>query len=73
MLNEPAVALRTKAVKALTSIVTVDPNILERVRKHYIVCCRFSHWNRRYFHHLLISIVNSLVNLFLKQVLLKYI
>ena len=34
MLNEPAVALRTKAVKALTSIVNVDPNILERVGKH---------------------------------------
>ena len=34
MLNEPAVALRTKAVKALTSIVSVDPNILERVGKH---------------------------------------
>ena len=31
MLNETAVALRTKAVKALTSIVSVDPNILERV------------------------------------------
>ena len=73
MLNEPAVALRTKAVKALTSIVTVDPNILERVRKHYVVFCRFSHWNHRYFHHLLISTVSSLVNLFLKQVLLKYI
>ena len=34
MLNEPAVALRTKAVKALTSIVSVDPNILERVGRH---------------------------------------
>ena len=31
MLNEPAVALRTKAVKALASIVSVDPNILGRV------------------------------------------
>lgn len=31
MLNETAVALRTKAVKALTSIVSVDPDILERV------------------------------------------
>ncbi len=31
MLNETAVALRTKAVKALTAIVSVDPSILARV------------------------------------------
>ncbi|XP_065070069.1 nipped-B-like protein A isoform X2 [Rhopilema esculentum] len=41
MLNEPAVALRTKAVRALTSIVTVDPNILGREDVQISVHCRF--------------------------------
>ena len=31
MLNEQAIGLRTKAVKALTMIVSVDPSILARV------------------------------------------
>eukprot|EP00794_Sanderia_malayensis_P008158 gene8158-9031_t len=41
MLNEQAVALRTKAVKALTSIVSTDPNILGREDVQVSVHCRF--------------------------------
>lgn len=34
VLNESAVAVRTKAMKCLTAVVEADPGILARVRNH---------------------------------------
>ena len=34
VLNESAVAVRTKAMKCLTAVVEADPGILARVRSH---------------------------------------
>ena len=44
MLNEQAIGLRTKAVKALTMIVSVDPSILARVTFVLFLCLNSVFW-----------------------------